>query len=169
MRWLILIFALIACTSPDPAAAQNKIALVIGNDLNGSLLGNPARDSKIVGEALQTIGFKLVGGQPLVGLNKQAMDERAEEFTKLAKNADIALFYFSGHGMQLNNTNYLVPVGFESGKSPIVHALNVTVLMEELARSQARVKIILLDACRTPFTRGATVSHQCKTSREMEL
>jgi len=154
MRWLILILALIACISTDPAAAQNKVALVIGNDLDGSLLGNPARDSKIVGEALQKIGFKLVGGQPLVGLNKEAMEAQVEEFGKLAKNADIALFYFSGHGLQLNGTNFLVPVGFQSGKSPIVHALSTTVLMAELARSQARVKIVLLDACRTPFMKG---------------
>jgi uncharacterized caspase-like protein len=107
-----------------------------------------------VGEALQKIGFKLVGGQPLVGLNKEAMEAQVEEFGKLAKNADIALFYFSGHGVQLNGTNFLVPVGFQSGKSPIVHALSTTVLMAELARSQARVKIVLLDACRTPFMKG---------------
>jgi len=139
----------------DCALAQSRVALVIGNnDLSNSLLGNPRRDAKIVGEALQKIGFKLVGGQPLVDLNKQRMDEQVEAFGKSAKNAEIALFYFSGHGLQLGGDNYLVPTGFESGKSPIVHALNAAVLMKELAASQAKVKIVLLDACRTPFMKG---------------
>ena len=156
MRWLILTLAILAWSPINFAHAQSnkRVALVIGNDLNNSLLGNPARDAKIVGEALGKIGFTLVGAPPLTDLSKERMEEAIEVFGKMAKDADVALFYFSGHGIQVDNRNYLVPVGFESGQSPIVRALSAGVLMAELAKSGARVKIVLLDACRTPFVKG---------------
>ena len=155
MRWALLLLSILVCAPINHArAAQNRVALVIGNDLNGTLFGNPARDAELVGTALKKIGFKLVGDQPLVDLKQQKMLEYVEAFGKMARDADIALFYFSGHGMQRDGRNYLVPIGLQSDQSIIAHTLDTTVLMAEMQKSGARVKVVLLDACRTPFVKG---------------
>jgi tetratricopeptide (TPR) repeat protein len=157
MRWTTLSLAIaLVCATVNQAVAQKKVALVIGNDayLHGARLDNPGRDARAIGATLQKLGFKLVGDRPLVDLDKATTDRMVERFGIMAQDADIALFYFSGHGMQIGGTNYLVPIDLGSFTPATVdfRTLNADLVLAVLDKSGSRVKMMLLDACRTnPF------------------
>jgi Tfp pilus assembly protein PilF len=161
MRWAVVSLAIfVTCTPVTQAEAQKKIALVIGNgEYTDSTrkLGNPSRDARAVGAALEKTGFRLVRGRPLLDLDKQAMDKIAQEFGEMAQDADMALVYFAGHGLQTNGVNYLIPVDFDWSSSPKerldFRSINANLVLR--AMSGARLKMMLLDACRTPFGRGS--------------
>ena len=91
------------------AAADNRVALVIGNGgyKNALHLPNPRNDAEDVAAALTRIGFETILG---LDVDKAAMDELAISFARRARDADIAIFYFSGHAMQLADVNYLMPI-----------------------------------------------------------
>jgi hypothetical protein len=144
------------CAAVNQAVAEKKVALVIGNDayVHGTPLDNPGRDARAIGATLKKLGFKLVGDRPLVDLDKATTDRMIEAFGIMAQDADIALFYFSGHGMQIGGTNYLVPIDLESFTPVTVdfRTLNADLVLAVLDKSRSRVKMMLLDACRTnPF------------------
>src|SRR5262249_30428142 len=78
-----------------------------------------------------------------------------EAFGNLAQDADVALFYFSGHGLQIDGTNYLFPTDLKEFKSTNVdfQTLNANLVLAVMNKFGARLKVMLLDACRTnPFT-----------------
>jgi hypothetical protein len=158
MRWTAVLLAIaLVCATVNQAVAQKKVALVIGNDayVHGARLDNPGRDARVIGATLQKLGFKLVGGRPLVDLDKVTTDRMVEAFGIMAQDADIALFYFSGHGMQIGGTNYLAPIDLDLEFTPATvdfRTLNADLVLAVLDKSGSRVKIMLLDACRTnPF------------------
>jgi tetratricopeptide (TPR) repeat protein len=160
----VLLAIVLTWAMTNQAAALSKVALVIGNEAYTAVprIDNPARDAQIVGAALQRAGFRLVGGHSQVDLDKAAMDQMVEDFGTMARDADIALFYYSGHGMQLDGKNYLLPINIEStkinpGTSSVVlglHTLNADSVLKVMSDSGAHLKILLLDACRTPFIKG---------------
>ena len=100
----------------NQAVAQKKVALVIGNDeyAHQTPLQNPGRDAQLIGATLQKIGFKLVENRALINLDKVTTDRMVRAFAIMAQDADVALFYFSGHGMQVSGKNYLVPIDLEN-------------------------------------------------------
>src|SRR5262249_38164422 len=130
----------------------NRMALIIGNDAyaGGSRLATPARDAQVVGEALQKLGFQLIGGGPLINLDKATTVRMAEEFSRTAQSAEIALFYFSGYGFQLRGKNYLVPVDLTSFSPATLDSRTVSadLVLAAMQNSKARTKIMLLDASR---------------------
>src|SRR5690348_18126302 len=95
-----------------PAHAVTKVAFVVGNsDYRGvGRLANPANDAALVAQTLQQLGFTLVGGKAQINIDKAQFDRLAQTFGRDAHGADVALFYYAGHGLQLDGTNYLVPV-----------------------------------------------------------
>src|SRR5262245_49693048 len=157
MRWTAVSLAIaLVCATLNQAVAEKKVALVIGNDayVRGTPLDNAGRDARAIGATLKKLGFKLVGDRPLVDLDKATTDRMVEAFGIMAQDADIALFYFSGHGMQIGGTNYLVPIDLGSFTPATVdfRTLNADLLLAVLDKSRSRVKMMLLDACRTnPF------------------
>lgn len=154
-RAVLLAIAITCAVAPD-AVAQRRVALVIGNDSYPlAPLDNPGRDARVVAAALQRLGFALVGGGPLLNLGKATMDRAVEAFGASASGADIALFYFAGHGMQVDGVNYLAPIDLQlrSRETVSLYTLNADVLLQVMDSSGARLKIMLLDACRTnPFS-----------------
>src|SRR5262249_41462072 len=92
-----------------PARADKRVALVIGNGgyKNAPRLSNPPRDAQDVGEALKRSGFETVVG---IDLDRAGMDSATVRFSRLARDSDVAIFYYSGHAMQYNGINYLMPV-----------------------------------------------------------
>jgi tetratricopeptide (TPR) repeat protein len=159
MRWIAVLLAIsLVCITASHALAQKRVALVIGNDayVNQPRLDNAGRDARVIGAALQKVGFKLVGDRPLIDLDKATTDRMVEAFTALAQDADIALFYYSGHGIQIGGTNYLLPIDLRSVSPATVdfQTLNADLVLKVMENSRARVKMMLLDACRTnPFIR----------------
>jgi tetratricopeptide (TPR) repeat protein len=146
----------ITCAAAPSAVAEKRVALVIGNERYTLVppLHNPGRDARLVAGALQRLGFTLVGGSALADLSKANTDRVVAAFEESAKDADIALFYFSGHGMQVDGVNYLAPIDLEhSSRNTItLRALNADVILRVMESSGAKLKVLLLDACRTnPF------------------
>jgi lysophospholipid acyltransferase (LPLAT)-like uncharacterized protein len=92
----------VAQKTANQAVAQQKVALVIGNNkyARETPLENPGRDARLIAAHLEKLGFKLVGGRAQIDLDKATTDGMVSLFGREAQNADVALFYFSGHGMQ---------------------------------------------------------------------
>ena len=91
------------------AADANRVALVIGNSkyVYAPTLPNPASDARLMAEVLRKAQFNVIEG---VDLDYAGMRDRLNKFTEAAYEADTALIYYAGHGMQVNGRNYLVPV-----------------------------------------------------------
>src|SRR4029077_14152518 len=98
---------IIACAAP--AAAEKRIALVIGNSAYRSVtpLANPASDGVLMAATVAAVGFALVGGRAQLDLDKSAMDNAVQNFGRQVQGADVALFYYAGHGVQVAAANYL--------------------------------------------------------------
>ena len=98
--------ALVLCL---PAAAQKRVALVVGNSayVHAGALANPANDANEVAAALKDAGFGMILG---LDLDKRAFDAKVREFSRVLAAADVGIFYYAGHGLQVETKNYLVPV-----------------------------------------------------------
>src|SRR6516164_9046138 len=164
MRWTAVSLAIafvcvtanqaVAQKTANQVVAQKKVALVIGNDayVHEARLDNPGRDAGLIAAHLEKLGFELVGDRALRDLDKATTDRMVSLFGAKAQDADVALFYFSGHGTQFNGANYLLPIDVGPDKKTIgLQALNADLVVEVMEESRARLKIVLLDACRSPF------------------
>ena len=112
---LFLALLAVPLVTTAPAYSEKRLALVVGN-ANYYLvpdLMNPGNDAEDMGRALAALGFETT-----VSINQDlgAMRARLEEFGKRAQFADVVLFYFAGHGFQVDGENYLAPVDFDIGK-----------------------------------------------------
>jgi len=112
MMLRLVLVSVLALLFAFPAAARDRIALVIGNAgyQHWPRLANPGNDARLMASTLASLGFKLVGGGAQVDLDKDAFDRVVLEFGREVADADIAMFYYSGHGLQVDGTNWLVPV-----------------------------------------------------------
>ena len=151
LRWAAASIAVFLwLTTVNDVTAQTKVALVIGNNSyeHQIPLSNPGRDAQLIGAALKRIGFDLVGGAPLINLNKISADKMVEAFGVKARQSDIALFYFSGYGKLVAGTNYLLPVDFAAAEAGPLNsrALALDFVLETISTSRAPIKIILIDA-----------------------
>lgn len=133
-----------------------RIALVIGNSAytKANPLPNPNNDAIDMTKALKEVGFEVLSG---VDLNKRQMETLIREFgTKLA-NGGVGLFYYAGHGVQVNGENYLVPVDADIPEEDEVSYATVplSLLLTKLTTAKNDLNIIILDACRNnPFARS---------------
>src|SRR5258708_39660463 len=110
MRFLIAAWSVAATlVSTSAAFADKRDAFVVGNGAyrNVAPLPNPAVDAKSMAKLLRSVGFDVVEG---ANLTRDKMTEKLLEFGQKAEGADIALFYYAGHGIAVNGTNYLLPV-----------------------------------------------------------
>jgi hypothetical protein len=154
MRFLIAAMSVAALlVSVNVAKADKRVAFVVGNGAykNVAPLPNPAADAKSMAKVLRNVGFDVVEG---TNLSRDKMTERLLEFGKKAEGADVALFFYAGHGIALNGTNYLLPVDADIKSEMDVKlgsAVNVDVTLEQ-TMADAKVKLVFLDACRdNPF------------------
>lgn len=135
-----------------PCQAQNKVALVIGNAAyQDSPLRNPVNDATDIAQALRSVGFTVT---LKTNLDKMNMENAVRSFRAGLKTGDVALFYYSGHGMQVNGINYLIPVG-ESIYSEVeipYKSMEAQFVIDYMQQAGTSVNIIILDACRdNPF------------------
>jgi hypothetical protein len=148
--------AALAMLLAAPAAAEKRVALVIGNSAykNVTPLDNPARDAQLMAETLSGIGFTLVGGHAELNLDKTAMDSAVQEFGREVVGADVALFYYAGHGVQVAGSNYLVPVSANPTREADVdfQMVDANLVLRQMQGSGTRLNLVILDACRNnPF------------------
>ena len=144
------ILALAASLFALPALAENRVALVIGNGnyIGQPHLANPPHDAEDMAQALQGLGFKVIQG---TNVDKAGFDAKLHEFSRSTSNADVAIFFYSGHGMQIDGVNYLVPIDAPVTKEDLQFQ-TVTMDFVQKLLERAKTKIIVLDACRNnPF------------------
>jgi formylglycine-generating enzyme required for sulfatase activity len=138
----------------QPKAIQ-RTALVIGNSNYGQgQLRNPANDARAMGNTLKDLGFEVT---LKFNLNLRQMDEAVRAFGQKIKVGGIGLFYFAGHGVQVEGVNYLAPVGVQVEKEQDIkfEMLDIGKVTAEMEAAKNGLNILILDACRNnPFTRA---------------
>ncbi len=162
MRWLWIILLICACspaqaqTRPATTGAENRIALVIGNSsYKDAPLANPVNDATAIAKTLQGLGFKVI---LRTNVSQSQMRQAVREFgDELHAGRGVGLFYFAGHGMQINNRNFLIPVGTDIRREYEVEdqSMDAASVLSMMQSARARVNIVILDACRNnPFARS---------------
>jgi uncharacterized caspase-like protein len=155
---LSFLIGLTLVLSAGVASAERRVALIIGNSnyKNVQPLANPARDAAAVGAMLKKAGFEVVESK--LDLGNTAMRRTIREFTSTAKNADIAVVYYAGHGIEFDGTNYLIPVDAELASD--VDVEDETISLDRIMRMLdpvKRLRLVILDACReNPFGKKMT-------------
>jgi hypothetical protein len=154
MRFLVAALSIAGLlVSANAALADKRVAFVVGNAAykNVAPLPNPAIDAKSMAKVLRNVGFDVVEG---TNLTRDRMTERLLEFGKKAQGADVALFFYAGHGIAINGANYLLPVDADIKSEMDVKlgsAINIDLTLEQ-TMADAKVKLVFLDACRdNPF------------------
>lgn len=141
-------FAIIALGMSVGAAHAKRVALVVGNGAyaNALDLPNPVGDAKAIEGKLVKLGFEVFSGYDLT---QSALQRTLSQFAKAAKDADVALFFFAGHGLQARGSNYLIPVDaeLEDETSLDFEAVEVDFVLRQMQRSSG-IRIVILDACR---------------------
>ena len=92
---------------PQTASAERRVALVVGNSgyAHAAALRNPGNDATDVAETLKRLGFEVLLGRDL---DQQSFAKTIEQFARALDDAEIGLFFYAGHGLQMNDKNYLV-------------------------------------------------------------
>jgi uncharacterized caspase-like protein len=154
MRYPALILsAIYLAFTAGAAQAEKRVAFVVGNGTykNVAPLPNPSVDAKAMASALRNVGFEVVEGS---NLTRDKMTERLLDFGKKAQGADVALFFYAGHGIAISGTNYLLPIDADIKSEMDVKlgaAINIDLTLEQ-TMGDAKVKLVFLDACRdNPF------------------
>jgi uncharacterized caspase-like protein/peptidoglycan hydrolase-like protein with peptidoglycan-binding domain len=154
MRYPTLILSAICMLfTAGAASAEKRVAFVVGNGTykNVAPLPNPSVDAKAMASALRNVGFEVVEGS---NLTRDKMTERLLDFGKKAQGADVALFFYAGHGIAISGTNYLLPIDADIKSEMDVKlgaAINIDLTLEQ-TMGDAKVKLVFLDACRdNPF------------------
>ena len=156
LPWLIvrtvlaLAWALLA--GATPSLAGGRLALVIGNGAYQAApqLENPANDAADIATALRSIGFDVIERRDAT---REAMAGAVRDFAERIGTADTALFFYAGHGLQMNGENYLLPVDakIETQADVRFNTIDLTDIQQEMDGG-GRANIIILDACRNnPF------------------
>jgi hypothetical protein len=150
--WLMAaLMVLLGQESVRAAGDETKVALVIGNSRYISapsvpVLDTPGNDAKELAEALTKIGFKVT---LKIDLSKEDFEAALEDFERTASNADIALLYFAGHGVQYKGENYFLPVDIAPKDNVSIKHQSIPMSSVVDVTSEARkFKIIIVDACR---------------------
>jgi uncharacterized caspase-like protein len=149
----LMAFAAILATPNSVKAAEDmRVALVIGNGayINAPRLDNPVFDARAVAGAFRKLGFHVVDGYDL---DIAQMRAKISEFSADLPDAKSAVIYYAGHGISVDDENYIVPTDIVL-KSPTdldLGAISVSLLLKQMKRED-RVNIVILDACRdNPF------------------
>lgn len=142
-----------------------RIALVIGNgnyqhpDL--PKLTNPANDADDIARALRGFGFEVIERK---NQTLAAMNQAIAEFGSKIGGSEAALFYYAGHGIQVKNQNYLIPVNatIDSEASVPYQGVNLNQILDEMDNGKSNANIVMLDACRNNPLSGKFRSGQSR-------
>lgn len=146
-------------------AGEKRVALVIGNGAYGNglpALANPARDAEAVSAALDDLGFELFVA---IDLGEAELKDCLAQATRAAARASVGLVYYSGHGIQISEENYIVA---SDAGSDLKHGFIAVQPMVDAFQKQAAATLIVLDACRTnPLARQGTPGLAVATGRSL--
>ncbi|WP_404557882.1 caspase family protein [Bradyrhizobium niftali] len=153
LRFFLIVFAVwLGC---GPAMAERRVALVIGNSAYKSVprLTNPANDATLVGGMFKKAGFDDVDVR--LDLNAADMRRSLREFAGRTRDAQVAVIYYAGHGIELDGTNYLIPT--DAALETDGDVLDETVALDRAlfaVEPAKQLRLVILDACRdNPFAK----------------
>lgn len=141
----LVLLACWLCTGP--ASAETRVALVIGNGAyaNTAKLPNPPHDAEDVAASLKRSGFEVIEG---TDLRQADMQDLTIRFARAASRADVAMFYYSGHAMQYNGVNYLMPIdALLADEADLKRFVRVDDIVNDLQQAK-NLRILVLDSCR---------------------
>src|SRR5712672_4184568 len=153
-RWVLTAAALLLVS--EPALAEKRVALVLGNSAyqNVAPLTNPANDAAKMAATLKDAGFDVVDSRR--DLPAAETRRALRDFADRARDADIAVVYYAGHGMEVDGTNYLIPVDAKLERDTDVYdeALSLDRVLVAIEPA-TRLRLVILDACRdNPFAKS---------------
>jgi Caspase domain len=153
---LLAALLLLVC---QPAFADKRVALVLGNSAyqNAPPLTNPVNDGSVVAARLKEAGFDVVDSRH--DLSAAATRRALRDFEDSARDADIAVVYYAGHGIEVDGTNYLIPIDAKLERDTDVYdeALSLDRVLVSLEPAK-QLRLVILDACRdNPFAK--TMKH----------
>lgn len=152
----VLVLALAGAADAQPAGAEKRVALLVGNSTyQTGPLRNPANDARAMAASLRKLGFDV-----LVLENADYRDFRraiVDFGTRLRQTKGVGLFFYAGHGLQVNGKNFMVPVDarIDSERMVEAEAVDVGSVLAEMDAAETPLNIVILDACRdNPFARS---------------
>jgi uncharacterized caspase-like protein len=152
---LVLAVAALLLLVCQPAFAQKRVALVIGNSAYQNVvpLANPINDAAVIAATLKNAGFDVVDSRH--DLPAAETRHALRDFADRASDADIAVVYYAGHGIEVDGANYLIPVDAKLGRDTDVYdeALSLDRILIAIEPAK-KLRLVILDACRdNPFTK----------------
>lgn len=155
----VFILTFLPCLSI--AAPEKRTALVIGNsDYEIGSLTNPVNDAVDMASTLKRLGFEVILKK---NIRHRDMEEAIEDFGNRLKRGGVGLFYYAGHGIQINGVNYIIPIGAKIKKESDVkfEAVDANRILDEMGNANNGLNIIILDACRdNPLARNFRSSNR---------
>jgi hypothetical protein len=150
----------VLCLLPANADAERRVALVIGNSAYAYAgdLANPKNDATDVSSALKKRGFEVVDG---LDLDKAAFDRKVRDFATALSGADVGVFFYAGHGLQVGGENYLVPIDAQGEAAALDFEMVPLVLVQRVMERQTPTNIILL--MRAATTTGSQLARAMGT------
>lgn len=141
---------------PVYTGAEKRLALVIGNARykHGGSLDNPVNDARSMKSVLQDLGFRVIEKE---NCTQRDIKKAIDEFGRKLNGYDVALFFYAGHGIQVNGNNYLVPVDalLENENDVEYDAVRADRVLAKMESAGSKTNIVILDACRdNPFERS---------------
>lgn len=149
-RHLLIFCCLLTLSGELLAAAERRVALVIGNNTYQNLpkLEKAVNDANSVAAELRKVGFEV---QAFNNVGQKKMNQAINEFVQNVSGGGVGVFFYAGHGVQIDNQNYLIPVDMDPPRDPSDvgdQAVSVPRLQDKLADAKAKYTLLVLDACR---------------------
>ncbi|WP_434055377.1 MAG: caspase family protein [Roseibium sp.] len=148
MRQIVCVLALVFLVVFSHPAMAKRVALVVGNGAYeyAPLLANPENDATAVATVLRRLDFEVIEG---IDLTRLEFEAKIRQFARAIRGADIALFYFAGHGLQVAGKNYLAPIETRLLDEADLEfeAIGLQVVLRQMNR-EPRTNLVILDACR---------------------
>jgi hypothetical protein len=154
LRVLLFVLVLLVGLPGHLAFAQTGKRVVLAVGIGGyqyqSRLTATPNDARLVAGTLTGLGFEMSGGQPLVDPDKRRFDAALSQFARDIQGAEIAVFYYSGHGMQIDGRNWMIPTDGRSTRPSDLNQQHVGLhnLMALIEQAKPKLALVILDACR---------------------
>jgi len=161
----VLAFAFVLFAAP--VHAQKRVALVVGNAAytHAGALANPTNDANDMADALEAVGFTVIRA---LDVDKRGFDRKVRDFSAALEDADDAVFFYAGHGLQVAGQNYLIPVDakLSSERDLDFEALPLNFVLRQMElQREGRTNVVFLDACRdNPLGRNLARSMGTRSS-----
>lgn len=150
---IMVFILLITSINSLNAYSGQRVALLIGNGSyeNVSSLKNAVHDAEDMSKTLRNFDFKVLLRK---NVDRREMKDAIADFGRASSNAEVALFFYAGHGIQSKSMNYLIPVNAEMRNEADIEdeGVNMNYLLDTLEEAKSKVNLVILDACRNnPF------------------